>query len=308
MAPRAVTSEKTEEIVGVVERITWTSDDGSYVIGKLTNKIGIKGNPPSSGLTPGLTYRFLGKSETDPKWGEQFAFKLAVEHIPATRQGVVEYLRRYAPGIGPSIAQQLCDAFTPEKAIAELKRDPIAASRAVRVGALSVEKAREAAAALIAAEKFQETRIRLLELIANKGFGEKAIDGCIEQWGVCAPDVVRRDPFKLMVSGIFGAGFFRCDRLWHEFGLPLDRMRRQVMAAWDHMRSDMSGSTWHEKSAVIDNVKRLITGNSRPERAVAIAVRAGVLIQCEREGKLWLAERENAEAEEFVGTKLGELL
>lgn len=306
MATKAVTSEKTEELVGVVDRITWASDDGSYAIGRLSNKMGIKGNPPSSGLTPGLTYRFLGKHEDDPKWGPQFSFKAAVEHIPSGRAGVVEYLKRYAPGIGPSIAQQLCDEFGSDRALAELKRDPIAASRAVR--GLSVEKAREAADALIAAEKFQETRIRLLELIANKGFGEKAIDGCIEQWGVMAPDVVRRDPFKLMVARIFGAGYMRCDRLWHEFGLPLDRMRRQVMAAWDYMRSDMTGSTWHEKAAVIENVKRLITGNARPDRAVAIAVRAGVLIQCEREGKLWLAEREKGEAEKYIGQKLGELL
>ena len=148
----------------------------------------------------------------------------------------------------------------------------------------------------------------MLDLIANKGFGEKSIDACIEQWGVNAPDVVRRDPFKMMVAGIFGAGFFRCDRLWHEFGLPLDRMRRQVMAAWDHMRTDMSGSTWHEKAAVIESVKKLITGNARPDRAVAIAVRAGVLTQCEREGKLWLAEQAKADDERFVGIKIGELL
>lgn len=306
MATAAKSSPKLEEMIGEVGRITWSSDDGSYVIGKLANNIGIKGNPPSSGLTPGLTYRFGGKWLDDPKWGRQFEFKFAVEHLPANRSGVVEYLKRYAPGVGQSVANQLCDEYGPADAIAVLKRDPIGASRAVR--GLSVEKAREAADALIAAEKFQETRIRLLALVANKGFGEKAIDACIEHWGVSAPDVVQRDPFKMMVAGMFGAGFMRCDRLWHEFGLPLDRMRRQVMAAWDHMRSDMSGSTWHEKSAVIENVKRLITGTARPDRAVAIAVRAGVLIQCEREGKLWLAEREKAEQEEVVFFKIGELL
>lgn len=297
---------KLDEMVGEVERITWQSDDGSYCIGRLTNKLGIKGNPPSSGLTPGLTYRFGGKWIDDEKWGRQFDFKFAVEHLPANRTGVVEYLKRYAPGVGQSVANQLCDEYGAADAIAALKRDPIAASRAVR--GLSVEKARDAAESLIAAEKFQETRIRLLALIANKGFGEKAIDGCIENWGVMAPEVVARDPFKLMVAEIFGAGFLRCDRLWHEFGLPLDRMRRQVMAAWDHLRSDMSGSTWHEKTAVIDNVKRLITGNARPDRAVAIAIRAGVLKQCEREGKLWLAEREKADDEAVVLEKIGELL
>lgn len=298
--------EKLEELVGEVDRISWTSPDGDYVIGKLKRGTGIKGNPPSSGLTPGLTYRFGGKWKDDGKWGRQFEFRFAVEHLPASRSGVVEYLKRYAPGVGIGIANQLCDVFGPAEAVTALKRDPDKAAASVR--GLSAERAQEAAEALIAAEKFQETRIRLLALIANKGFGEKAIDGCIEEWGVNAPDIVKRDPFKLMTSGVFGAGFMRCDRLWIEFGLPLDRMRRQVMAAWDYMRSDMSGSTWHLKSDVIDNVKRLITGNARPDRAVAIAVRAGVLVQVEREGKLWLAEREKAEHEEAVFEMIGELL
>lgn len=306
MAAASKTLEKLDELVGEVDRINWTAPDGGFVIGKLKSGVGIKGNPPSSGLTPGLTYRFGGKWKDDPKWGKQFEFRFAVEHLPASRSGVVEYLRRYAPGVGVSVANQLCDEFGPAEAVSVLKRDPISAAKAVR--GLSVERAEQAAEALIAAEKFQETRIRLLALIANKGFGEKAIDGCIELWGVNAPDVVKRDPFKLMTAEIFGAGFMRCDRLWLEFGLPLDRMRRQVMAAWDYMRSDMSGSTWHLKSDVIENVKRLITGNARPDRAVAIAVRAGVLVQVEREGKLWLAEREKAEQEEIVLDQIGVLL
>lgn len=307
MATAVKSPPKIEEMIGEVARITWSSDDGEYVIGKLANNIGIKGNPPSSGLTPGLTYRFGGKwLPEDSKWGRQFEFRFAVEHLPANRHGVVEYLKRYAPGVGQSVAQQLCDEYGPADAVAALKRDPNGC--ALRVRGLSTDKAHQAAEALIAAEKFQETRIRLLELVANKGFGEKAIDACIEQWGVSAPDVVHKDPFKMMVAGVFGAGFMRCDRLWHEFGLPLDKMRRQVMAAWDHMRSDMSGSTWHEKSAVIDCVKRLITGNARPDRAVAIAVRAGVLKQRERDGKLWLAERDKAEQEDVIADKIGELL
>lgn len=294
-----------DEIVGIVERVVWTADDGSFVIVALTDKITVKGHPPAGGLTSGLTYRFSGKWEAPSKYGRQFKFTTAAEQQPCDRNGVVQYLRKYAMRIGLVTANKLFDLYGSE-AINVLKNDPQRAAR--ECDRLPIEAAREAADTLKENQAQQETRIRLMSLIGGKGFGEQAISECIKQWGAHAPDVVRRDPFKLMVSRIRGAGYLRCDRLWIEYGLPLDKMRRQVMAAWEFMRSDMSGSTWHSKADVIENVKRLITGNARPERAVGVALRAGLFTQCEREGRLWLAERRRAEDEDCVARKLEELL
>ena len=303
---RAAVVQKSEELVGEIERVVWSSPDGDYSIARLTSKVGIKGCPPRGGLIAGLSYRFIGEWQDDPKYGRQFAFRAAVEHEPSGRDGVVEFLSRYADGIGYATAHAICDKFGAQNAIAQLKSNPKGTAAAVR--GLSESVAIDAAVSLREAERFQETRIKLIELIAGRGFGEKAIDACIEKWGAHAPDVIRHDPFKMMVARIFGAGYLRCDRLWCEFGLPPDRMRRQVMAAWEHLRSDMSGSTWHAKSEVIDNVKRLVTGNARPERAVAIAIRAGVFVQCDREGVLWLSERKKAEDESYIARRLRRLM
>lgn len=296
-----VTPTKTEELIGRYSSTRYRSEDGTFMIGSLATKDVVIGQAPSGGLVEGLDYRFLGKWETSD-YGQQFRFIAAVQHTPSTRHGVVQYLKKYAPGIGDATAHALCDAFGADEAIGVLKTDPAKAADKCR--GLTIEKARNAAAALVIVQQYQETHVRLLDLIGGRGFGQAAIEACIKHWGVHAPDVVRRDPFKLMVKRVPGAGFLRCDQLWHAFGLPIDRLKRQVMAVWYHLRSDMSGSTWHDKAAVIETVKALITGTARPDRAIAIAIRAKRIVQEEWDGRLWVAEASKADDERTVSERL----
>ena len=306
---------ENSEIVVVVKRVFWAKDDGSFAITLVeplpedqlpdpppTNdgKDGpvILGTPPDGRFMPGVKYTIRGYWKTKEGRGLQFNFSSAVEKAAATRHGVVEYLRKNAAFIGDATAHAIVDKFGEEGAINKLKSDPDAVAEAVR--GLTPARARRAAEELKEVQGSQETTVRMLELLSKKGFGQKAIEHCIKKWGVHAPDVVKRDPFKLMTAGIFGAGFLRCDQLWLGMGLPPDRMRRQVMAAWNHLRTDSSGSTWHNKEHVIRSVRNLVTGRARPDRAVAIAIRAGLFEQCERDGKLWLAERKKANDERHL--------
>jgi hypothetical protein len=314
---------ENSELVVVITRQFWMKNDGSFAIVLVeplpknllpdpppTNdgKNGpiILGTPPDGRFMPGVRYTLRGYWQTKEDRGKQFHFSSAVEKAAATRHGVVEYLRKNAAFVGDATAHMIVDKFGAEGAINKLKADPDAVAEAVR--GLTPERARRAADGLIKNQGNQETTVRMLELLSKKGFAQKAIEQCIEKWGVHAPDVVRRDPFKLMTAGIRGAGFLRCDQLWLGMGLPPDRMRRQVMAAWNHLRSDSSGSTWHNKEHVIRTVRSLITGRARPDRAVAIAIRAGLLEQCERDGRLWLAERRQARDENDLARLILELM
>lgn len=297
------------ELIVTVKRRLWLKDDGSFGIFLVEplperalpdpapsndGKSGpvVLGPPPSAGMLPGVQYALKGRWQAKEGRGQQFNFVSAIERQAATRHGVVEYLARNASFIGDAIAHALVDAYGPERAIDELKANP--EDVANRIRGLTPERAMAAAADLIRRQSFQDTEVKLTDLLAGRGFAQPAIDACIKKWGVMAPEVMRRDPFKMMLTRIPGAGFARCDQLWQHFGLPTDRMKRQVMAVWNHLQSDQSGSTWHAKDEVIRTVARLVTGHARPERAVAIAVRAGRLQQCEREGRLWLAETRKA--------------
>jgi ATP-dependent exoDNAse (exonuclease V) alpha subunit len=307
------------ELTATIQRIIFRKDDSTFTIAKaevlaadddrFTDTISVLGNAPSSGLTEGMIYLFRGTWQENEQFGRQFRFDSAIEKQASTRNGVVAYLLRYAPYVGERTAHSLVDQFGPDRAIDELKAFPEKVAASTK--GLTAARAREAANALIAAEKFQETRVRMLDLLANRGFGEAAIDAAIQNWGVRAPDVIKRDPFKLMLAKkpkVSGAGFLRCDQLWHAFGLNPDGMKRQVMAAWYHLKSDQSGSTWHAKEDVIRTIKSLITGTARPDRALQIALRAGLLSQCERGGKLWVADAKKAADEQEVAERVLELI
>ena len=292
----------TQELIGRYTSTRYLSSDGTFCIGSLANKQTVKGNPPRDGLVEGLDYRFIGRWVNDETYGRQFEFKTAVQHSPSTRIGVVEYLKKYAPYIGEVTAHRLCDAYGADGAIGTLKSDP--RKVATEVSGITQERAVEASTKLKEIERFQETQVKLLELLTGSGIGDQSFEQCIDRWGAQAPEVIRRDPFKLMTARIKRAGFLTCDKLWHKFGLPPDRMKRQVMAAWEHLRSDSSGSTWFAKHDVIQTVKESITGRARPDRAVAIAIRGGLLIQEEHDGELWVADRKAGNEEITISEKL----
>lgn len=296
---------RKEELVGIFNGIRWTSNEGDFIIGSLRDGECVMGNCDPSDLVSGITYRFVGKWTESPQFGSQFKFTAFVQHEPHSRNGVVEYLKRYAPNVGDSIAHQLVDLYGADRAIACLKADPVAASKALR--GLPVGKAEEAAKALKEQERFQETKVKLIDLFAERGFRHSLVDECVRRLGVLAPVRIKRDPFVLLSMKFTGCGFLRVDRLYLELGLPPDRMKRQVMAMWHVVHSDMSGSTWHPEAKVIEEAGRLITGRYRPERAMRVATRAKWLIREDRDGEWWIADGKAAQDENYVAERIAVL-
>jgi hypothetical protein len=169
-------------------------------------------------------------------------------------------------------------------------------------------KAQLAAAALIKEEKFQETRIDLLDLFAGRGFPGSLIDGCIAKWGIHAAKRVRKDPFCLLTDEMPGCGFLRVDRLYMELGNPHDRITRRVICAWHAVREDRTGSVWVSWEEVLDGIKKLITNCSNPEVAIDIAVAGNWLARECFDGDVYLAESAQAEYEEKISERLQVLL
>lgn len=295
---------KNEELIGVYQSTRFTSQERDFTIGTLQDKTCILGpisddNP----LIPGVRYRFHGWWQDDDRFGRQFKFQTFIAQEPSTVHGVVEYLKKYAPNVGSGIAHRLCDLYGPDAAIAVLKQNPEKVARDCKW--LSIEKAKAAASALIQAQEFQETRVRLMDLFVGRGFPGKLVDLCIEKWKVLAPTLVKRDPFRLLTSHMPGCGFLRVDRLYLDLGLPPSRMKRQVMACWHVLHSDMSGSVWYSREEVTRGMAALVSGQKfRPERAIEIARRVGLIVVEERGGREWIADAVAAANEQYVSERL----
>lgn len=301
-------ARKNEELVGVYQSTRFTSQERDFTIGSLDDKTCVLGpvsedNP----LIPGVRYRFHGWWQDDDRFGRQFKFQTFIAQEPSTVHGVVSYLKQYAQNVGAGIAHRLCDLYGPDAAIAVLKQNPERVAKDCKW--LSIDKAREASAALIAAQEFQETRVRLMDLFVGRGFPGKLVDACIEKWKVLAPTLVKRDPYRLMTSRMPGCGFARVDRLYLDLGLPPARMKRQVMACWHVLHSDMKGSVWYSREDVTRGMAALVSGQKfRPDRAIEIARRAELITVVERDGREWIADGQAAANEEYVSERLAVLV
>lgn len=301
-------AKRNEEFIGTYERDLWRSPDRACIIGKCEGemKVVISGASEATELVPGMTYRFLGHYE-DHSRGRQFKVQQFQIREPNSRRGLTTYLARYAPNIGPAIAGQLYDAFGSD-AVTRLRTDPNGAALACR--SLTTDKAHEAADALQALVKFEETKIALMNLFAGRGFPNALIELCVSKWGILAAERVRRDPFTMLVNDMPGAGFARCDRLYVDLGLNERKIKRQVICLWHELQSNMDGHTWHRLDFAVRRLGEIVGGvKVNAKKALRLGVRSGWLaVHTDAEGVHWLASGKNAESEEFLAERVCELL
>lgn len=295
---------KPEELTAVFESERNRREDWCVI--QLENRILANGKCQAGDLIPGVTYRFLGQWNVHPQYGRQFKFNSFVQSVPHSRRGIVLYLEKFAPGIGPATAHQLIDLYGETSCVGIIKTDPARVAKDLRWTLAKAEKCSEA---LQAIEGIQETKIDLLDLFSGRGFYSECVDLAIKKWGVNAPTKIRNDPFCLLFPTRFpGAGFSRVDKLYQELGHDSDKIKRQVHCAVFVVDEDSTGSTWVPLSAIVRGIEGLVTGRIRAEKACRIAVRLGMLVQEDRDGQAWYAVRRIGEAEVYTAERVSKLI
>lgn len=303
---------KPIEHTGVIESVRWPINDSDFVIGSCeptdTYPDGVRfcGNANPGEIILGVEYTFYGKWDHHPKFGPQFKFRQYLKRQPASSHGLIKYLEKHAHGIGPKRALKLWDEYGPD-AVKMLRTDPHAAAFVMGV---KFELTEIASNQLQALAEEEQTRIELTNLFAGRGFHGVLVDECIEKWGLLAPERVKRDPYCLLVEGLSGCGFNRCDRLYQDLGLNPSRLKRQVICLWHLIRSDSSGDTWIDAYAMKQRLGELIGGvQVRAGKAIQIGVRSGWLaLHRDGDGKPWLAEGKSAKNETYLAERIVELM
>lgn len=277
-------------IIGVCEEhglpdflLTWL--DGQGVI--------VKGKALEGALETGLTYRFYGYWTTHPKYGRQFTFQSFVLATPAGRRGTIAYLKR-RKGIGPKRAREIWDAFKADS-LKVLKSEP--AKVAAKVKGLTTEAAEAAGEYFRSIESLEKVTIELAELLGNRGFPRTVHQQVLERWGNRAPEVIRENPYRLMV--VKGAGFLRTDRLYLELGRDPAALTRQKWCIWHALHSDQNGHTWYPIAFARKHLAENIAGAEvKFEEALEEALTGGiVVVRADGGEEQWIAEREKAGAE-----------
>ena len=298
------------ELVAAFVCQVWRAEDGSAVIAQVRDQQGrthtVKG-PPDAGptLAPGVTYRFLGRWEEHDKYGRQFAFQAFSARAGGDKRGVVAYLQAVADNVGEKRAERLWDAYGP-LAVEALRNDPedVAAK-----GIMSLEDAREAAQTLHDEAAFESVKVELLSMFAGRGFGNRVIKECIRLWRHRAGELVRRNPYLLLLKKLPGCGWKRVDRLYLELGHPPARRKRQTLVAVAELRNSQSGDTWRPASVIGDAIAKAVPVGADPLRALRLGIRAGVIARRkDSAGEVWLSEGSKARNEQAVAEHVRRLV
>jgi exodeoxyribonuclease V alpha subunit len=297
----------TEELTGTVAAVAWRSDDGTFLVVRLVDGTTVTG-PTDAGptLAPGAQaqYRFYGRWQEHPRYGRQFVADAWFLVQPHDERGILAYLETFAEGVGTKTALKLWQAFGPD-AVRVLETQPeIVAAR----GLMTRKAAITAADSLRAAGAFQDTKIALMGLLSGRGFQLAVVmREAIRLWTVRAPDVIRRNPYALMLRRVPSCGFQRCDKLYLDLDNRPGRLKRQALCLWHWLRTEGEGHTWHSCQRAEQVLNSLIGADAAPLRAMRLGKRAG-LFAVRHEGGDWIADARNADNERTLAGHVKGLL
>jgi len=311
------------------ERFRFANGNGDVVIGDVEHVDGqqpkplkmyaVKGTDDESRpLALHRTYRFYGRwsSYTNRRTGEteqQFHFDTYVEAEPASRAGVIAYLKEAGKGngLGPASAKAIWERFGSD-AVKLLREKPEVVAAAVP--RLSLESAKVVASILADRAQIEHCSIELMGLLERRGFPKSTARRAMALWGNQAADIIERNPYALM--RFRGCGFKGTDKMYLELGLPPDRLKRQALCAWYAIASDTIGHTWYPRPVAYQGIQESMIGRTcvvRNADAVRLAIRAGMLeqISTDRSGRIvengdrvFLAEAKAARNERFVARQV----
>ena len=276
-----------EELTGEMdfEKAVFGQDDDRTVIGLLIDKTTVKGKAREYELETGLTYRFYGYWTEHPRYGKQFAFQSFVLAQPSGQRGTVAYLQR-GPGIGRKRAEAIWELYGPA-ALDAIRTKP--EEVAARVKGLTPQMAREAAVYFRAHVAVEATTRDLLELLTGLGTPRKLVEKLIEKWGAKAAELIRENPYRLMVFK--SVGFMRADRLYLQLGGRPDAPERLGWCIQNALHKDREGHTWRPvefgAAACINGWHGVLWAEKEHH----------IIIKKDAAGRQWIAESERAAAE-----------
>lgn len=306
-------SAPLEIITGIYDRCRWQSHDTPFGYHFLQDGTVIGGEADDGELLPNIPYQFWGKWKADTGHGKTFMFKQFLQKSPVSREGIIAYLEKYGE-LGYGTCQRIVDYYGQE-AIGTVRTQPQTVAERLEMDHgrnryRNVEKMKAAAERLRQRAGTESARLALTDLLIGRGFQTKLIDLAIEKWGLLAAARIRRDPFCLLVAGLPSAGFARCNKLYEDLGLPLNRLKRQMICMWYLIANETSGHTWYPAAEIAGMLGEKISGcEIDAKKAMRLGLRSQWLAKRrDGEGVLWLSTKERADDELTFATAVRSLI
>ncbi|MDI3257721.1 MAG: ATP-dependent RecD-like DNA helicase [Kyrpidia sp.] len=253
-----------ETVIGVVERVTYTAEDGPFTVFVLRPE---GGGPDVTAVARqevrvGERVRVTGRWKHHARFGPQFDCLHIVALAPNSREGLIRFLGGgLIRGVGPKTAERLVEQFG-EKVLRVIEECP---ERLLEVEGIGERKAERIV------EGYREHRQmrELMMFLQDKGVGPGLAGRIWRAFGHEALEVVQGSPYRL-AEEVWGIGFATADRIARATGIARDhpeRLRAGVLYAL--MRAGEDGHTCLREERLVEEAGRLLLA---PPEAVREAV------------------------------------
>jgi exodeoxyribonuclease V alpha subunit len=218
-------TQQLESITGVVERLTYYSEESGYTVARL-QRSGMRDLTTVTGnfanIQPGQTLQLTGFWREHPQYGAQFQVTSYKETKPATLTGLEKYLGSgLIKGVGPVTAKRIVNHFGLETLdIIETQIDRLIEVNGIAKKRISIiKKAWETQKAIKEVMVFLQTHgvSTTYAVKIFKHYGDKAMVGDPPS----AIAVVTTNPYQL-ATDIYGIGFLTADKIARNLGVPSD--------------------------------------------------------------------------------------
>ncbi|MEW2547277.1 ATP-dependent RecD-like DNA helicase [Streptomyces sp. NPDC047002] len=252
--PQQTTPQGLAVLEGVLERITFASEETGYTVARVDTGRGgdlLTVVGALLGAQPGESLRMEGRWGSHPQYGRQFTVDNYRVTLPATIQGIRRYLGSgLVKGIGPVFADRIVSHFGLDT-LDVIEQDP---RRLIEVPGLGPKRTRKIADAWEEQKAIKEVMV----FLQGVGVSTSIAVRIYKKYGDASITVVREEPYRL-AADVWGIGFLTADRIAQSVGIPHDSPER-VRAGLQYALSqstDQGHCFLPEDQLIADGVKLL---------------------------------------------------
>ena len=217
-----------ESLRGVIERITYHSEENGYTVAKLAlerptrhlphwqKEASIVGN--MVGVNVGEAVELHGRWEVHPQYGKQFTVTGMRSVLPATVAGIEKYLGSgLVRGVGPATAKRVVTHFGAQT-LEIIDHQPERLSEVSGVG-------QKRLAMINAAWAEQKAIKEVMIFLQGHGVSAGLATKIYKRYGDGAVRTVQQNPYKL-AEDLYGIGFLTADKIARALGIAADAPQR----------------------------------------------------------------------------------
>lgn len=290
---------------GTVDRVIFTSADGSFCVFKLTaagrlQKLVVSGNVPTPLV--GEEIKVTGSWWEHPRFGRQLKAISLERAIPTTTRGIVRYLSSgLFEGIGKAIAERIVDQFG-EDTLRVMDNEPEKLLTVAGIGPKTWRK-------MMDSYRNTNDLHDLVLYLEQAGVSRRFAPALQKAYGADVLTVLREDPYRL-VREVDGIGFLTADSLAKYGGLAPDSDERiEAGANYELLKAMNEGHTCLPVEFLVGRTASLLSvDQDQVSLVIGNLMEYGVLPAEHADGVTYLYHPQLYEAEVGVAEHINRLL